>query len=139
MAAVQHNKEDTLKYVFLLGRIFFSSIFLIKSLEHFSSQSINYTASMGIPFASILVPLSGVIAFLGGLSILLGYKAKIGAWLLIIFLVPTTFTMHKFWLSEDVFSNIMHQYCFFKNLSIVGAALMVTYFGSGPMSLDKSK
>ena len=89
--------------------------------------------------AQFLVPVGGVIAFLGGLSILLGYKAKIGAWLLIIFLVPTTFMMHKFWLSEDFFSNMMHQYCFFKNASLLGAALMIACVGSGPLSLDKNK
>lgn len=128
-----------MKYIFLLGRILFSSIFLIKSLEHFSPKMVTYATSMGVPMAPVLVPIGGAIALLGGLSLLLGYKAKAGAWLLIIFLVPTTLMMHQFWLSEDFFSNMMHQFCFLKNISIVGAALMITYFGSGPMSLDKSK
>ena len=126
-----------MKYIFLFGRILFSSIFLIKSLEHFSPKMIDRVASMGVPMASILVPIAGIIAFLGGLSILLGYKAKLGAWLLVIFLLPTTFIVHKFWDSKDFFTNMMHQYCFFKNISLLGAALMISYFGSGPLSLDK--
>lgn len=126
-----------MRYVFLLGRVLFSSIFLIKSLEHFSQGMIGRAANMGVPMASLLVPIAGIIAFLGGLSILLGYRAKVGAWLLVIFLLPTTFMIHNFWVSTDFFSNMMHQYCFFKNLSLLGAALMIAYFGSGPLSLDK--
>ena len=128
-----------MKYIFLLGRILFSSIFLIKSLEHFSIKMMDHATGMGVPMAPILVPISGIIALLGGLSILLGYKAKIGAWLLVIFLLPTTLMMHKFWLTDDFFANMMHQLCFIKNASLLGAALMITYLGSGPMSLDKNK
>jgi len=54
---------------------------------HFSSQTIAYAASQGVPLASIAVPFSGLLALVGGLSILLGYRAKIGAWLIAVFLV----------------------------------------------------
>ncbi len=128
-----------MNYVFLIGRIFFSSIFLVKSLGHFSPAMIEHATQMGVPAASILVPLSGLLAFLGGLSILLGYKVKVGSLLLILFLLPTTFMMHKFWLTDDFFANMMHQYCFFKNLSLLGAVLMISYFGTGPLSLDHKK
>ena len=47
--------------------------------------------------ASILVPFSGVLAVLGGLSILLGYRARIGAWLIVLFLIGITPKMHNFW------------------------------------------
>ena len=96
-----------------------------------------HAADMGVPMASILVPIAGILALLGGLSILLGYKAKVGAWLLVIFLLPVTLIIHRFWDTKDFFANMMHQYCFFKNLSLLGAALMISYFGSGPLSLDK--
>jgi uncharacterized membrane protein YphA (DoxX/SURF4 family) len=49
------------------------------------------------PLASIAVPLSGVLAIAGGLSILLGYRAKLGACLIVVFLVPVTLMMHRFW------------------------------------------
>ncbi len=126
-----------MKYLLLLGRILFSAIFIIKPLDHFSSKMIDHATLTGVPMAMLLVPLAGIIAFLGGLSILLGYKAKIGAWLIVIFLLPTAFVMHKFWQSTDPFSMMMHQYCFWKNISMLGAALMITYFGSGPLSFDK--
>lgn len=126
-----------MKYIFLLGRILFSAIFIIKSFCHFSPKMMDHAVEMGVPAASILVPVSGILALLGGLSILLGYKAKVGAWLLVIFLFPVTVVMHRFWDTKDFFANMMHHYCFFKNMSLLGAALMISYFGSGPMSLDK--
>lgn len=127
-----------MKYILLLGRVLFSSIFLVKSLCHFSGQAIEHAVSKGVPMAPLLVPLAGMIAFLGGLSVLLGYKARLGAWLLVLFLLPTAFIMHPFWGAEDFYSAMMEQYCFMKNMSLLGAALMIAYFGSGPLSLEKS-
>jgi putative oxidoreductase len=77
-----------MKYIALLGRVLFSLIFLVTIINHFKPAAAGYAASQGIPAASILVPLSGIIAFAGALSIILGYKAKIGAWLIVLFLVP---------------------------------------------------
>jgi len=128
-----------MKYTLLVGRIFFSLIFLMTIMTHFSSQTVAYAASAGVPMASILVPLSGIIAFLGALSIILGYKAKVGAWLIIIFLVPVTFCMHKFWGVTDEMAMHMQMANFMKNISMLGGALMIAYWGSGPLSLDIKK
>lgn len=125
-----------MKYTILLGRILFSFIFVMASIGHFSKQTIEYAAAQGIPLATIAVPLSGVIALLGGLSIALGYKAKWGAWLLVLFLVPATVMMHNFWAVHDIMLAQMHQVMFMKNLSMLGAALLISYFGAGPLSLD---
>jgi putative oxidoreductase len=64
---------------------------------HFLHQTIAYAGSQGVPLASIAVPLSGVIALAAGLSILFGYRAKIGAWLIALFLVAVTPMLHNFW------------------------------------------
>ena len=127
-----------MKYVVLLGRVLFSSIFILKSFHHFSPGSIDYAMSMGVPMASLLVPIAGILSLLGGLSILLGYKAREGAWLLVIFLLPVTFIMHKFWEMQEGHLVMLQHFCFMKNLSMLGAVLMIAYFGSGPLSLEKS-
>lgn len=119
----------------LLGRILFSSLFILSSYKHLLPSVIKYGADSGVPFAHILVPFSGVLAFLGGLSILLGYKAKLGAWLLVIFLIPVTYQMHQFWTISNPSTAAIQQIMFMKNLSLLGGAFMITYFGSGPLSL----
>jgi len=125
-----------MKYTVLVGRILFSLIFVMAGVSHFSKQMIEHAAAQGVPLASIAVPLSGVIVLLGGLSIALGYKAKWGAWLLVLFLVPATVMMHNFWAVQDIVLAQMHQVMFMKNLSMLGAALLISYFGAGPLSLD---
>lgn len=125
-----------MKYTVLLGRILFSLIFVIGGFSNFSKQAIEHGAAQGIPLAVIAVPLSGVIALLGGLSIALGYKTKWGAWLLILFLAPVTVMMHNFWAMQDSTLAQMHQVMFMKNLSMLGAALLISYFGAGPLSVD---
>lgn len=122
--------------VVLLGRLLFVAIFLMFGPRHFSPQTIGYAASQGVPLASILVPLSGVLALVGGLSILLGYRAKIGAWLIALFLLPVTLMLHKFWGFSDPMMAQMQMVMFMKNLSMLGGALFISQFGAGPFSLD---
>jgi len=105
--------------------------------NHLTTGAIGYAASKGVPMASVAVPLSGIIAFVGGVSILLGYKAKYGALLIVVFLLPVTFMMHNFWIYTDPMQAQMQMANFMKNLSMLGAALMIAHFGSGPLSLAK--
>jgi putative oxidoreductase len=123
-------------YLVLLGRICYSAIFVMTVLGHFSQAYIGYAAQAGVPAAGLLVPLSGVIATAGGLSVALGYKAKIGAWLLVLFLVPVTPMMHNFWAVTDPMMRGMQLAMFMKNVSMLGAALLIAHFGAGPLSLD---
>jgi putative oxidoreductase len=125
----------SMRYIVLAGRVFYSAIFLM-TFTHFSPQAIGFAAQQGVPAAGLLVPLSGVIAMAGALSVLLGYRARIGAWLLVLFLVPVTLTLHNFWAVADPMMHQMQQAMFMKNLSMLGAALLISYFGAGPLSLD---
>jgi putative oxidoreductase len=124
-----------MKYIVLLGRILFALLFVMAGFGHFTKAEIGYAESAGVPMASIIVPLSGILAIVGGLSIALGFHAKWGAWLIVLFLIPVTFTMHAFWKVTDPQMAQMQQAHFFKNISMLGAALLITHFGSGPASL----
>jgi putative oxidoreductase len=122
--------------VVLLGRLLFALIFVMSGPHHFASQTIAYAASQGVPLASIAVPLSGLIALAGGLSILLGYRAKIGAWLIVLFLAGVTPMLHNFWAVTDPLMRQMQMIMFMKNVSMIGGALLISQFGAGPWSLD---
>jgi putative oxidoreductase len=124
--------------VVFIGRLLFVLIFLMSGFTHFAKQTIGFAASQGVPMASVLVPLSGIIALIGGLSILLGYRARLGAWLVAIFLIGVT-PMHKFWGITDPMMQQMQMVMFMKNLTMLGGALLITQFGSGPWSLDARK
>jgi putative oxidoreductase len=122
--------------IVILGRLFFVLIFLMAAPNNFTKQGIAYAASQGAPLASLGVPLMGVISLVGGLSILLGYRAKVGAWLIIAFLLIVTPIMHKFWGVADPMMAQVQMINFLKNFSMLGGALLITQFGAGPLSLD---
>jgi putative oxidoreductase len=119
----------------LIGRILFALIFIVAAPRHFSHEGVQHAADLGVPMARILVPISGVMALLGGLSVALGYKAALGAWLLVGFLLPVTLMMHAFWNQADPIASHVQQAMFAKNLAMLGAALLITQFGSGPFSI----
>lgn len=124
-----------MRYVVPLGRILYSAIFIMAAPGHFKAGTIAYAAAQGVPLASLAVPFSGILAVLGGLSVALGYRAKWGAWALVLFLVPVTGMMHRFWGLSDPQAAMMQQIMFMKNASMLGAALLIAYFGSGPLSI----
>jgi len=125
-----------MKILTILGRFLFSGLFISAGFGHFSAATIGYAASQGVPLASIAVPFSGIMAIVGGLSVLLGYKAKFGALILIAFLVPVTFMMHAFWGVQDPMQQQLQMTMFLKNLALTGAALLIFIQGSGAGSLD---
>jgi putative oxidoreductase len=125
-----------MKYAVLPARVLFALVFIMGGLGHFSQATIKYAAAQGVPLASIAVPISGAIALAGGLSIAIGYKARAGAALLIVFLIPVTIMLHDFWAIPDPLMAQMQQVMFMKNVSMLGAALFIAYFGAGPVSVD---
>lgn len=102
----------------------------------FTPQGIAWAAQQGVPLPQILVPLAGLLGLAGGASVMLGYRTKVGAWLLILFLVPVTVVMHNFWAVRDPMIAQMQVGFFLANLSRIGAALLIAHFGAGPLSLD---
>lgn len=113
--------------VLLIGRIIFSTFFIYSGYNHLANLSMmsQYTASQGVPAPTLAVLVTGIILLVGGLCILLGWRVKLGALLLVAFLVPVSFFMHRFWGVADpmVAQNQMGH--FFKNITLAGAALII--------------
>jgi len=128
-----------MKYIPLIGRILFSMIFVSSGLSHIIKlgEMSQYTEAMGVPLPTVATLVTGLMLLAGGLSILLGYKVKIGVILLVVFLIPASFIAHAFWTVEDTMQSQMQMIMFMKNLSMAGAALIFYYFGTGPLSIEK--
>ena len=121
----------------MVARALYAAIFLAGSLGHFSRATIEQAAHLGVPLASFVVPASGALALLGGLSVLIGYRARVGAAMLALFLVPVTVTMHAFWAAPDAQAAQLQTVMFFKNMALLGGTMLIAYFGAGPYSLDQ--
>jgi putative oxidoreductase len=129
-------KIKFMKITVLAGRLLFSLIFFFSGFNLFSAGAIGYAASEGVPLASLFVPISGILAIAGSVSIILGYKTRIGAVLLAIFLVPVTLAFHHFWTVADPGARQNEMIQFMKNTSMLGGVLILFVHGAGPYSLD---
>jgi putative oxidoreductase len=110
----------------VIGRILFALIFVVAAPRHFSNEGIQHAASLGVPWARVLVPISGALAIAGGLMVASGFRGRLGACLLILFLVPVTLSMHRFWLISDPVNHRLQIAMFAKNISMLGTALLLT-------------
>ncbi|MDB9526743.1 DoxX family protein [Oscillatoria sp. CS-180] len=122
------------KYVPLVARTAIAIIFLhsgIGKISDFSGTQ-QQIANAGLPLAPLVTLSTIAFVFLGSISLILGYKARIGAGLLLAFLIPATLVFHN----PIVDPSQLIQ--FLKNLAIIGGLLMVVAYGSGPVSLSRS-
>lgn len=122
-----------------IGRLFFSLLFISSGMNHFGRETIAYGASAGVPMADFLVPVAGIMAIFGGISVLLGYYARFGALVLMAFLIPVTLMMHDFWNFTDPQMHQMQMVNFMKNVSLLGASLLIAFYGAGPVSVDNQR
>lgn len=119
-----------------IGRVLFAAIFVLSAASHFSEQVIAFAAAAGVPLPGLTVPLAGFMALIGGLSVMFGFHARFGAALIALFLLPVTLMMHPFWSIADPLAAQLEMAMFMKNMALFGAALLLVYFGAGPLSVD---
>ena len=120
-------------YLPLAGRVCLALIFLKAGIGHLLGFSgfVSTIASKGLPIPAV-VGVGAIVALLAGaISLILGYKVKIGAILLIVFLIPTTLIFHP---------PVAGQFNdFLKNLGLIGGLLIIMSSGPGLISVDGSK
>ncbi len=119
----------------LLARFFIAFIFLMSGLGKIMNLSgtQQYMAQYGMPLTCVFLIGAICAELLGGLSVLTGYKAKWGAFVLFLFLIPTTLIFHT------EFSDQTQVIMFMKNLAIIGGLLLLVSHGAGKISLDAFK
>jgi putative oxidoreductase len=121
----------------LVGRILLSAIFITSGFAKLSDPAgaIGYMNAAGIPNPDILVYVAGSAELLGGLSLLVGFLARLGALGLVLMLIPVQFYFHAFWNMEGAEAQAQMPH-FMKNLAIMGGLLTVFAHGPGRYSLD---
>lgn len=122
-----------MKYLPLAARVCLCLIFLKAGISHITgfSGTVEGMNNMGLPIPEILLIFTIIFQILGGLSLLLGYKVKIGSILLILFLIPATLVYHNPIGDPGQIND------FLKNIGLIGGLLMVIYAGAGALSIDE--
>ncbi|MFZ4107583.1 MAG: DoxX family protein [Candidatus Planktophila sp.] len=113
--------------VLVIGRILFALIFINSGLSHLTKLEAmtGYATYKKVPAAKLGVIVSGLMILIGGLYIVFGVYADLGALLIAIFLIPTAFLMHAFWKETDAAAKQTESIAFFKDLALAGAALII--------------
>jgi putative oxidoreductase len=113
--------------IFLIGRIMFGGYFMMMGFNHFKNGKmlIGYSVSKKVPSPSIAVYFSGLLIFFGGLGVILNMYALWSLVLIIVFLLPVSFMIHSYWKNSDPMTKMADMTHFFKNMALIGAALML--------------
>jgi len=123
----------------MLGRIMLCTIFVMSAVGNkipkFEMVA-GYMAGAGVPQPKVMLAGAIVFLILGSFSVIVGYKARIGATLLLVFLILATYYFHPIWAIEPDAEEFQNQMInFMKNLALMGAMVMIIANGSGPGSL----
>lgn len=124
----------------LLGRITLGVPFLIIgiALIPYWNQTTPLLSSLNVPVPAILLLVGAALAILGALSLILGYKARIGSILLMIPLIAATFTVGTIWTPTRL-AQPATLWTIWPNIAIFGGLLYLLTFGPGSISLDLRK
>lgn len=124
----------------LVARILMAAIFLVSGFSKVTDPAgaIGYMQSANIPAAGVLVYIAGFAEILGGLSLVFGMLARVGALGLVVVLMLINFTLHTFWTYEGA-ERLQQTTQFIKNLAVMGGLLLLFAVGPGRFSIDAKR
>jgi uncharacterized membrane protein YphA (DoxX/SURF4 family) len=119
---------SALDLIALAGRLLFLVVFVrgAYSASRNLSHTIGIAATAGAPLASVTVPVSQVLQWVGIVSVAFGIWADIGAISLLLFLVPVTYLTHGFWRFEGP-ARQAQVGNFLRNLTYAGGVLLILH------------
>ena len=124
----------------IAGRLLLALMFVLAGFSKLGNLegTAGYIASGGLPMASVLAVIVGLLELFGGLAIAVGFQARWAALALGLFTLAATLLFHRFWAvpAEQAF---VQQLMFMKNLSVAGGLFLVAALGAGPASIDNAR
>jgi putative oxidoreductase len=125
--------------VLLLARILLGWIFLRSGFGKVTDVGA-FTASLarrGLPMPEVLGPLGAAVEFFGGIALIIGFKIRYSALLMVAFIVIATLIGHRFWEYADAAARNTQLGQFNKNLALIGGMLALWVAGAGRLSVDR--
>jgi putative oxidoreductase len=122
----------------LVGRILIAVIFLLSGIGKIGNfaGTAGYMASKGVPMTELLLVITIIAEVGSAVLLILGWKARLAAAVLFLWMIPVTLTFHNFW-TAPADQQMVQQIMFLKNLAMMGGMLYIMAFGSGPYSLER--
>jgi putative oxidoreductase len=134
-----YNAASNAAIYMLIARITMGLLFIIPAIRQITTYAgtVKYFASLGIPAPEAAAVLAVVIEIVAGVMIILGWKTRWAAWLLVLYVLIATAFAHRFWQFPEAqqFNQLNH---FLKNLAVIGGLLYIITFGPGRISVEKT-
>jgi putative oxidoreductase len=126
------------RYGTLAGRLLICQIFILSGIMKVmdpaaTAAQMEERRMFWIPF---FLWSAAAVELVGGLSLLLGFKTRLGALVLFLFLIPVTLTFHSWWTYTDPKEQQVNMLFFLHNLTLMGGLVLVMANGPGPISID---
>jgi putative oxidoreductase len=125
----------------LLGRLVLTWFFLTQ-VYHYALDW-NGTAMIlnmkHVPAAPVLLLLGLMLALLGSLSLLLGFRTRVGAVALFAATVAATVTFNDYWTLKTAAAAAADYDIFARNVAIAGGLLILIGVGPGRFAVDQEK
>jgi putative oxidoreductase len=123
----------------LLGRVLIGALFVTAGARKLMgvAGAAAYFAKLGFPAPEVMAYLAILIEIGGGLLLIIGWRTRWVAWLLVVFVVIATGMAHRFWEFTDPGQYNAQLNNFLKNIAVIGGLLMYATYGAGSASVDK--
>lgn len=130
-------KQETMEFVFLLGRLLFGGYFLMQGINHFTQKKglAEYARAKHVASPELAVSLSGALLAVSGICIVLGIFVDIALLAIVAFLFIASVVMHAFWKDTDPMMKMNNHINFMKNMALLGASLMMLSIDTWTMVL----
>lgn len=119
--------SDSAGVAALIGRIFFAYWFVaVTGVGHFKRDQMmrDYARQAGFPVPAVAGWVAGLWLVSGAVSIALGIWPDVGSLMIGAFVIPAALFFHRFWTIDDEMQKTLQTQLFYRNLIILGAALV---------------
>ena len=121
----------------LVCRVLMAALFLPAGISKITgfAGTVGYIASKGVPLPEVAAIIAIIVEVVGGLALILGFKARWAALLLAVFTLFATFMFHNYW-TLPAGQQMVQQLMFMKNIAVIGGLLTLAAWGAGAWSMD---
>jgi putative oxidoreductase len=122
----------------VLGRVLLGLYFIVPGIQKISQfeNMKQYMNNFSVPMVDVLLPITIVLQVSLGLALIIGFKAKISAFLLAVMTLVISLYMHSFWDLPQGFDVGHETQNFIKNMAIMAGLLVLSAKGAGQLSID---
>jgi putative oxidoreductase len=134
---MNNYRATAIQFLYPLARTLLTGTFVISAVRHLMNwdAALNEMANDGMPRSDFLLLGSIALRLIGGLMVIAGFHARLGAVLLVAFVIPAAFVGHDFWAMPA--ARRTHETIeFLNNMAIAAGALLIVLSGPGPVSFD---